>query len=142
MPDLTDLQVSADNKITVYLTAAQILALFATPVQVLPPLPAGFFYNCRSCIVKTSPGTAYAGGGTVQLIYASGPVLAPIATAAVIQNAAKQIANVNMSLTTSGLAASQVDGQAMQVNNITGAFTTGNGTLAIVIYYSIEQTNA
>jgi hypothetical protein len=126
---------------TLTLTSAQILALFTTPVVIVPAPATGFYINPMETVLRTLPGgSAYAAGGVVQLALgaAATVVIGTIAAAAVITNAADQIAASSIALWTGSEA--NCDAQPLVINNASGAFTTGNGTLSVTVYYTVEPT--
>jgi len=141
MPDLNDIQTNGFNVITVQLSAAQILALFTTPVQLLPPPGPGFFYMINRLILRFFPGgSQYAGGGNLLVVGNGGSILTTAALPAVITGAVKQICEVNVSYSNAGLPTANLDNAPVSLNNITAPFTGGNGTLSVSLQYNLEPS--
>jgi hypothetical protein len=125
----------------VVLTSAQILALFTTPIQIVPAPAAGFHINPVKAVLRTNPGaTPYASGGIIQLALgaSAGAVIGTIAAATIITATTAQVSTLIPNTWTTSKVLS--DAQPLVVNNATGAFITGNGTLSITVYYTVEPT--
>lgn len=129
-------------KSQVVLTNTQILQMFTTAVQLLPPPGTGYFYNIlKATLVNENSGTAYAAGGAISIGYGTTPIqglsgtiantflTSPTVTQVI------QLAGVNLASTTEA----QFDNVGIFINNASGAFTTGVGTLKCSIVYSVES---
>ena len=132
-----DLNESLVQFIQVSLSSAQILALSATPVTLVPAPAAGKIVIVDSILVKmVRTATAYANGGALEFRYtnASGAkVTADVAAALVTGGAGTAYAHVG------GIEASitPVAAAAIVVNNATAPFITGTGTAQISISYRV-----
>lgn len=120
---------------TTTITNAQILALFTTPIQLLPAPGAGNAWDVLDMWVENkNAGVAYASGAALQASYGTGvtnPATATIATAFLTSPTAPQSVKV------AGAAASALTSayanQAINFTNATQNFTTGTGTLIVKI---------
>lgn len=129
------------GKTSVVLTNTQILNMFTTAVQLLPPPGAGYFYNIlKATVINENLGTAYAAGGAITIGYGTTPIQGLSGTIAntflttptVTQ--VIQLAGVNLASTTEA----QFDNAGIFINNASGAFTTGAGTLKCSLVYTVE----
>lgn len=123
------------GSVQVALSSAQILALSATPVELVPAQGAGVVTIVQNIEFKMiTTATQYANGGALEFRYtnASGAkVTADIAAAVVTAAAATSytsVAGVTTSLT-------NVANAAIVVNNATAAFITGTGTAVVTVTY-------
>ncbi len=142
--DILDLRAGGQPlKTYVVLSNAQILALSTTSVQVLPAPGVGYFYNVlKATLVHESNGTAFTSGGAITIGYGStaatqalsGTIAASFLTSQTTTQVI-QLAGVNLGSTTEAL----YDNQPIAMNNTTGAFATGGGTLKVSLTYTIES---
>ena len=120
----------------VALSSANILAMFGTPVTLLPAPGAGKTIIVESILFKmTRTSTAYAGGGAVTFKYAGGASLPSTIAATVVTTGGagteyNHVGDNGASLTPTANA-------GIQITNGTAAFTTGTGTADIVIKYRV-----
>ena len=130
-------------KTYVVLTNTQILNLSTTAVQVLPAPGVGYFYNIlKATLVNENAGTAYTSGGAITIGYGttagtqalSGTIAASFMTTPTTTQVI-QLAGVNLASTTEAL----YDNQPIFMNNATGAFATGAGTLKVSLTYTLES---
>lgn len=129
--------VASSVPIVVNLSSAQILALNATPVTLIPAPGAGKLIIVRGITFKmVTTATAYANGGALEFRYtnASGAkVTADIAAGVVTAGAGTSytaVAGVTTSLT-------GVVNSPIVIDNATAAFITGTGTAVITLNYEI-----
>lgn len=120
----------------VLVTAAQILGMFATPVTVVKAPGANKVLLIDSIHLQTLPGaTAFAAGGIVTLVYHGGAILAhggSIPAATLIS------ATGSNNLLSTGAAVIQPPANtALDITNATQAFTLGNGTAVLTVYYKV-----
>lgn len=129
------------QRVIVSLTNAQILGMFTTPVQVMPAAPAGFFYEVsKATIINENTGTAYASGGAITVGYgttaATNALGSTIAATFLTSPTSRQVIAESGALNGS-VAGTAVVNQPLYITNATGAFTTGTGTLKLVIDYTV-----
>src|ERR1700740_1511900 len=116
---------------TVLLSSAQILALFTTPVTLVPAQGPGLTINVMQLIVRYNFGTtAYLSGGSITLTINGTAILPNIASGTVLLQAISRV-YFSPSGVQGNVAANEstFDNQPFIMQNITGAFTTGDGTL-------------
>jgi hypothetical protein len=124
----------------VQLTAAQLIAMYTTPVVVLPAPGAGKSNIVHRALLRfTYPSAApvqFTGGGVVGLQYAAtahgaGTLATATVAAAQIQAAAS---SDNVIQGASGVATQNT---AIYVSNPTAPFAAGNGTAELVVWSSV-----
>lgn len=123
--------------VSVPLTAAQIIAMNATPVSLIATPGAGAAIIVDNITFKmVTTATAFTGGGALEFRYtnASGAkVSADVAAAVVTAGAGTSFTNVR-GVTTSLTA---VADSAIVITNATAAFAAGTGTAVVVIQYHV-----
>lgn len=132
------------RSITVFVTSAQLLALNATEIQIVPAPGSGRFTMVRKWMVYKPAGTAYAGvaaGEDLTLKYtnASGAqVASPIEATGFLDSAAAQTAWAS----TKGSADNATPASALAVANaaivahlLVGEITTGDTGVFIKVWY-------
>ena len=140
--DLTA-QEDALDAVVVSLTSAQILALNATPVTLVPAQGAGRTIIVDEILLEmTRTATAYANGGALEFRYTNGSgakVTADIAASVVTTGGAgvelNHVGGVVSSLT-------PVANAPIVIDNATAAFITGTGTARIRVRFRVIDTNA
>lgn len=122
---------------TVNLTAAQIIAMNATPVSLIAAPGAGMAIIVDNITLKmVTTATGFTGGGALEFRYtnASGAkVSADIAAAVVTAGAGTSFTNVR-GVTTS---LTPVANAAIVITNATAAFAAGTGTAVVTIQYHV-----
>lgn len=137
-PDDVVSMLSAAETVQVSLSSAQILALSATPVTLVPAQGANKIIIVDEILFRMSrTATAYASGGALEFRYTNGSgakVAADIAATVVTTGGAgveyNNVGGVVTSLT-------PVANAAIVITNATGAFTTGTGTAKVFIKYRV-----
>jgi hypothetical protein len=126
--------------VAVPLTAANIIAMYATPVALIPAGAAGTNIIVHKVMFTMIPsGTAFTAGGAVTFTIgntANGGGTATTATvAATVVNASGTTTTYNTVIPVSyaGTAAT-----GLYISNATQAFATGTGTAIVDIWYSIH----
>jgi len=131
-------QFAMPLRASVILTSAQILGMFANPVTLVPAPGSGLLLFPLFAMCETTPGTVnYANGGLVNI----GNV-----NATFFQFAAATITNASASFHSNNpgsfLTSTQnLNNSPLQITNSTGAFTAGNGTARVTVYYTVEPTS-
>ncbi len=141
------------NRADVTLTSAQILALFTTPVALVPAPGVGFWINPLYLILRfIGGGVAYldAGGGAVSIGNPSGSTTLALASNAIFlvtvsPNTRKQYISYNLGVVGTGFTDTAAnpplsDNAALNIFKATGNFTAGTGTMHVTTYYSVEST--
>lgn len=128
----------------VRLTSAQILGMYATPVQIIPAPGANKFVVLGRSVFSYIFGTTqYAAGGAIGLEFGN-----------VAHGAGQAASNTLAAATFNGYAASNtfeltpvnanvtanVVNLGIYLSNATGAFTTGDGSLVVSVDYRIMPT--
>lgn len=123
--------VNTIQVITVSLTAANIIAMFTTPITVIAGVAGQVPVIEESAWSFTYGGTQFTGGGTLKLAEeTSGTTLMLGPSAAFITAAAN---SVQTRLPSDGI--TRTSGKGIQISNNTAAFATGNGTMKLFIAY-------
>lgn len=119
------------------LSSAQILALNATPISLVPAPGAGKIVEVISITLKmVRTGTAYANGGALEFRYtnASGAKVTADIAAAVVTGGAGTEYNIVKGVVTS---LTPVANALICISNATAAFITGTGTAVVTVVYRI-----
>ncbi len=127
--------------VAVTLTAAQVLAMYATPVQLIPAPATGSSIVVSDCMIRVTAGaTQFASGGVVAPQYANtvhgGGTLITSTLAASVVNAATS-ADTQLGLVAAAADLTIPQATGVFLSNPTGAFTTGNGTLTVFLWYRV-----
>lgn len=130
------------QRLVLTLTNAQVLALFATPLQLLPAPGTGLFYDVlKAVVVNENTGTAYAGGGAITVGYgttASTNALASTIAATFLTSGTAAQAIAESGVLNTVLAGTAILNQPLYITNATAAFTTGTGTVRVILEYSVS----
>lgn len=129
---------------TLTLTSAQLLALGATPVEIVPAPGVGVYLTPIAVSSVNHFGTlAYAAGSAVQCYIgtkANGNLI-PAATAAHVNAAANSIEQLTGAPTTATPdAQANIENAALNISASGAEFTTGDGTLTVTVYYNSSRT--
>lgn len=131
---------SPEGQVIVDLTSVNLLAMNGAPVAVVAAPPAGYSIILNNLLVQmTRTATAYAAGGTVNLVYHGGSVVAHAGAvpAAVLTTAGAAVTLMQLgpAVVSTGTVVPTATG--LDITNNTQAFTTGTGTMRLYIAYSI-----
>jgi hypothetical protein len=127
---------------TVALTAAQLIAMYATPVEIVPAVAgkAIILDSMEFVIVRTA--TVFTGGGVVAVQYnstANGAGTATTATiaATVVTGAAGTSYTARIPVVQSDVATASITKIGLFISNATAAFATGTGTATVTVRYHL-----
>jgi hypothetical protein len=122
----------------VTLTSAQVIAMNATPVQILPAPGANLVYHVVGPIgVQVKPGgTQFSGGGVVTLVYTGGSINphASSIPAATINSATAS----NNLLPVQSAVIQPPSNTGLSITNATGAFSAGTGSVVITVRFIVH----
>lgn len=129
--------------IKVQVPTAAVLALFATPFQLIAAPAAGQSIVLHGFMIRTLPGTVqFASGGVVAPQYANtvhggGTLITSTLPATTVNSASSS----DTKLDDTGSNLTIPTGTGVFLSNATGAFTNGNGALECFLWYSIVDAN-
>lgn len=122
---------------SVTLTAAQMAALFTTPVTIVAAPGANQAIVVTDMALDVSTGTAYTGGGTVGFYYGSGTTL----LIAAVNGTNAFFGTLGTTLYLSGGSSSPIiTNAAINLGNLTAAFATGTETVTANVWYAVIPT--
>lgn len=143
-----ELKPSYLNSVEVSLTAAQFNGMYATPVQVIAAPGANKVIVVDSCVLNmTFVSAQFAAGGAVGLQYGNtahlaGPAASATEAAADFTGAAAStLFRLGGGLST-GAALATATNAAVYISNASGAFTTGDSTFKVWVWYKVIPTNS
>jgi hypothetical protein len=126
----------------VALTAANLIAMYAAPIEVVAAVPG---FNIIVDAVEfdiTRTSTAFTGGGVVAVQYnstANGGGTATTATiaATVVTGAAGRTVTARIPVVQSDIATASITGIGLYISNATAAFAAGTGTATVTVRYHL-----
>jgi hypothetical protein len=130
--------------VTVSLSAAQIIAMYTTPVQIIAAPAAGksiAVVKAAFTIARTS--TAFTGGGVVIFQYgntangAGTQALDSTIAATVVTGASGTTVTLRNGAVISDLAAASIQAVGLFISNQTGVFAAGTGTATADVWYIV-----
>jgi len=127
--------------VSVPLTAAQLIAMYATPVLVVPAVSNKAIVVDSVEFIITRTATAFTGGGVVSVQYNSTAngggtsVQASTIAATVVTGAAGTTYSTRPPATLSDVATASINGIGLYISNATAAFATGTGTAVVKVTY-------
>lgn len=143
-----ELKPSYLNVVEVSLTAAQFNGMYATPVQMVAAQGANTAIVVDSVVMNMTYGAAqFAAGGAVGLQYGNTANLGGVAASATeaatdfTGAAASTMFRFGGGLST-GAAVASVANTAVYMSNDTAAFTTGDSTFKVWVWYKVIPTNS
>lgn len=128
---------------TVALTAANLIAMYATPVQVVAAVQGKAIIVDSVDFVITRTSTAFTGGGVVAVQYnstangAGTSVQASTIAAAVVTGAAGTTYSNRQPSVLSDVATASISGIGLFISNATAAFAAGTGTAVVTVRYHL-----
>lgn len=128
--------------VSVSLTAANLIAMYTTPVAILPALPGRSYVVDSVEFVMTRTATAFTSGGVVALQYdstANGAGTATHATiaASVVTGASGTTYTTRIPVVQSDIASASIVGKGLYISNATAAFATGTGTAVMKVRFHV-----
>lgn len=138
----TPIWESEQVQTTVALTAAQIIAMYTTPVVVIPAVPGKAIVLDAFEFDLTGTATQFTGGGVVDLQYDStangaGTILHADIAAAVVTGATARVISVRTPSDLSAIATASITGKGVYISNKTAVFATGTGTAVLKVRYHL-----
>jgi len=127
--------------VEVTLTAAQIIAMYTTPVLVVPAVSNKAIIVESTELIITRTSTAFTGGGVVSVQYnstangAGTSVQASTIAATVITGAAGTTYSTRTPATLSDVATASIKGIGLYISNATAVFAAGTGTAIVRVVY-------
>lgn len=127
---------------TVALSAAQIIAMYTTPVVVIPAVGTSAIVLDSFTFDLTGTATQFTGGGVVNLQYDStangaGTTLHADIAASVVTNATARVLTVRIPKDLSAIATASINGIGVYISNKTAVFATGTGTASLRVNYHL-----
>lgn len=122
------------NAVTINLSAADIIAMYTTPVTVLAAPGSGKAIVVDRFVFNFDYGTTqFTGGGNITLKYSGGATITSTMANTKVQAASDSIATVG-ALATEVTVSSNT---AVQITNASAAFAAGDGTAKLTVYFSV-----
>ncbi len=126
----------------VSLSAANIIAMYATPVLVVPAFAGKSIIVDSVDFKMTRTSTAFTGGGVVNVQYAATANGAGTKThadiaATVVTGAAGTTTTARIPLVQSDIASASIDGIGLYISNQTAAFAAGTGTGVVTVKFHL-----
>lgn len=127
---------------TVALSAAQIIAMYTTPVEVIPAVGTSAIVLDSFTFDLTGTATQFTGGGVVNLQYDStangaGTTLHADIAASVVTNATARVLTVRIPKDLSAIATASINGLGVYISNKTAVFAAGTGTASLRVNYHL-----
>lgn len=129
----------AELATVVNLTSANLLAMYDTPVEVVPAYGAGTVVCFKSAIlIYDDQGTDYANGGAITINYASGAAQSSSLAATFLTANGDKVWNLEKLNAANGL--TQLVNTGLVITNASAAFITGTGICRLHIFYTVHNT--
>lgn len=124
----------------VTLTAANLIAMYTTPIVVAPALGTEYAYNFDSAVlIYDSTATAFTAGGAISINYSGGAATSTTLAATFLTGAGDKVWNMQKVEGTVGF--TMPVNTALVITNATQAFATGTGVCRLQITYRVHKTN-
>ena len=132
----------AMQEVTVPLSAAQIIGMYASPVLIVPGVTGKSIYIDSVTFDITRTATAFTGGGVVNVQYGNavngaGTSTHADITAATVTGAAGTTHTSKVPLVQDNIAAASIEGKGLYISNKTAAFAAGTGTATVTVIYHV-----
>lgn len=126
--------------VSITLSAAQIIAMYTTPVLVLAGVTGKAIYLDSLEFDLTGTATQFTGGGVVNAQYDStangaGTTLHADIAASVVTGATSLVKTHRIGKDLSAVATASIDGKGIYISNKTAAFAAGTGTAVVTMRY-------
>ena len=129
--------------VEVPLTAAQIIAMYTTPVLVVPAVPEKAIIVDSVEFIMQGTATQFTSGGVVSVQYnstangAGTSVQASTFAATVVTGATAVTYSTRPPASLSAVATASIKGIGLYISNATGVFATGTGTAIVRVTYRL-----
>ena len=133
-----DIDVEHLQYVEVALSAANIIAMFTTPVTLIAAPGASKIIDVESITFKIArTATAFSSGGAVSIKHdGQNDVCATIAST-VITGSSGTTYTKRIPVVLSDVASASIENLALKITNATGVFADGTGTAVVAIHYRI-----
>ena len=118
--------------VTREVTAAELIAMNATPKEILPAPGAGKTIVLLGAVLSYTGGDVFTGGGTITLNMGAVAQTGTVAAATLTTNGASSSINRMVPV-----GAISVANTALTLTNGTAAFAAGTGTAKVTVYFDI-----
>jgi hypothetical protein len=124
---------------TIQLTAAQLIAMKAAPVAILPAPGVGKAIIVEQILFEmTTTATAFTGGGAISFNYHGGATAVHSGTIpATVVTAAPGSSNTMLGQATGANGTTVPENTGVDITNATAAFAAGTGTAKVKVWYQI-----
>lgn len=124
------------------LTAAQIIAMYTTPVVVVPAVTGKAILIDSVEFVLTGTATQFTGGGVVGVQYddtanGAGTLTHADIAASVVTGATGKIYTYRIPVVQSSIATASINGIGLYISNKTAVFAAGTGTAKVKVRYHL-----
>lgn len=143
IPSLADDTKGYPYLAEVQLSAADIIAMYTTPVLVVPAVPNKAIVVDSVEFIMRGTATQFTGGGVVSVQYnstangAGTSVQASTFAASVVTGATATTYSTRPPATLSAVATASINGIGLYISNATAVFATGTGTATVRVTYRL-----
>jgi len=142
-PSLQEEQQGYPLRKKITLTAAQIIAMYTTPVLVVPAESNKAIFVDSVEFIMRGTATQFTGGGVVSVQYADTAngagtsVQTTTLAASVVNDATAVVFSKRGPASLSAVATASILGIGLYVSNATGVFAAGTGTMDVIVTYRL-----
>lgn len=134
---------SETQSVTIALTAAQIIAMYTTPVLVLAGIAGKAIIVDSVSFDLTGTSTQFTGGGVVGVQYAdtangAGTLTHADIAASVVTGATALVKTHRIAVNLSAVATASIDAIGLYISNKTAVFADGTGTASVTVKYHVS----